>query len=140
MSSVMSFNSIKVRLELSAASASLAAANYSFNSIKVRLERLCILQHSRLPRFNSIKVRLERCGCAMPPAVPVFQFHKGTIRTSLPPIQTNAYSRFNSIKVRLEQSNGYRHKPGYNKFQFHKGTIRTTYNHHTNINLQVSIP
>ena len=82
MSSVMSFNSIKVRLELSAASASLAAANYSFNSIKVRLELPCRQPTSRRHHsFNSIKVRLELDLSTPISSSLMFQFHKGTIRT-----------------------------------------------------------
>ena len=54
--------------------------------------------------FNSIKVQLELCslsgGCSL---VSRFQFHKGTIRTSL--------IAFSSVQSVL--------------FQFHKGTIRT---------------
>ena len=54
--------------------------------------------------FNSIKVRLEPRPSARPErAPPLFQFHKGTIRTAF------------SHRCRDESR----------RFQFHKGTIRT---------------
>ena len=53
------FNSIKVRLELS-------ANNYVFHAFFY---------------FNSIKVRLEPSGFIAAIAATVFQFHKGAIRT-----------------------------------------------------------
>ena len=55
----------------------------------------------------------------------LFQFHKGTIKTSNYPLfSTLNLSNFNSIKVRLKlilqmQNNILM------KFQFHKGTIKT---------------
>ena len=76
----------------------------NFNSIKVRLEHrnLFPLLQS-FCHFNSIKVRLEHTRAANTILNPIFQFHKGTIRT---------YTRFvNTLLSPL--------------FQFHKGTIRT---------------
>ena len=76
----------------------------------------------------------------------LFQFHKGTIRTSDDNLFVGLVNNFNSIKVQLEQGFFYQgneavryfnsikvqleQKAGYeditlNKFQFHKGTIRT---------------
>ena len=53
-----------------------------FNSIKVRLELTYDDDHLPLfSYFNSIKVRLERTPSNALKAAPVFQFHKGTIRT-----------------------------------------------------------
>ena len=54
----------------------------------------------------------------------MFQFHKGTIRTSLHRVVQLIKLCFNSIKVRLEQmvARFTAHAP---VFQFHKGTIRT---------------
>ena len=54
----------------------------------------------------------------------MFQFHKGSIKTSFPVQCLDINASFNSIKVRL--------RPKYNtstyfdtKFQFHKGSIKT---------------
>ena len=53
-----------------------------FNSIKVRLELSAyLLRRFRPSDFNSIKVRLELPFCVFLPAFLIFQFHKGTIRT-----------------------------------------------------------
>ena len=53
-----------------------------FNSIKVRLEPEQLVDYlTRGVYFNSIKVRLEPSLCVEYPAIPPFQFHKGTIRT-----------------------------------------------------------
>ena len=56
--------------------------NSNFNSIKVRLE--LVLKNGKLypPNFNSIKVRLELREKRVAAAFPVFQFHKGAIRTT----------------------------------------------------------
>ena len=79
---VVNFNSIKVRLEHLLVKLPLLLM-LNFNSIKVRLELISIfgvlllLQH-----FNSIKVRLERSHAFLNIfGFPLFQFHKGTIRT-----------------------------------------------------------
>ena len=80
-----------------------------FNSIKVQLEPgnlfvfLFILLH-----FNSIKVQLELSTVWCCNSSPIFQFHKGTIRT------------YRCVPV-LD----YAHV-----FQFHKGTIRTPGHNH----------
>ena len=53
--------------------------------------------------FNSIKVRLELGSTIASGYQTLFQFHKGTIRTSVPSepsVPSAPY--FNSIKVRLE--------------------------------------
>ena len=53
-----------------------------FNSIKVRLEPPSGISTSCRPSgFNSIKVRLERLIERFNVHRPMFQFHKGTIRT-----------------------------------------------------------
>ena len=57
-------------------------------------------------------------------ARPVFQFHKGTIRTALSATLQNTLANFNSIKVRLEQALQALPLMAIT-FQFHKGTIRT---------------
>ena len=56
--------------------------------------------------------------------VPLFQFHKGTIRTKYCKNLLEVYGNFNSIKVRLEPNALEIVNRAY-KFQFHKGTIRT---------------
>ena len=55
---------------------------------------------------------------------PVFQFHKGTIKTGVLPVGGGGSSDFNSIKVRLKQAPR-RMLTFYTQFQFHKGTIKT---------------
>ena len=60
----------------------------------------------------------------------LFQFHKGTIRTTNWRIVASVYADFNSIKVQLELEFliiQIRLIP----FQFHKGTIRTSSTVHT---------
>ena len=54
--------------------------------------------------FNSIKVRLERVGAQGCFRLAPFQFHKGTIRTSLARMAESSCHHFNSIKVRLERT------------------------------------
>ena len=54
----------------------------------------------------------------------IFQFHKGTIRTSALLPASSLVVNFNSIKVRLERQ-GWRAGSPASPFQFHKGTIRT---------------
>ena len=77
--------------------------------------------------FNSIKLRLEPATRLFPFLVLTrFQFHKGTIRTSIQNGKTGYDSHFNSIKVRLERE--WRDFGGaMPSFQFHKGAIRTSY-------------
>ena len=75
------FNSIKVRLEHNISGIPQSKLS-DFNSIKVRLELFgeltapCADLH-----FNSIKVRLEQPKHRIVNKLPVFQFHKGAIRT-----------------------------------------------------------
>ena len=53
--------------------------------------------------FNSIKVRLEQEPDRLSfQSLPIFQFHKGAIRTSLSTVKVTLTYNFNSIKVRLE--------------------------------------
>ena len=79
----------------------------------------------RLTHFNSIKVRLE---LEVPEDAtddaPLFQFHKGAIRTFIPQVLLVQITHFNSIKVRLERSSLQRLFCS-SQFQFHKGAIRT---------------
>ena len=75
--------------------------------------------------FNSIKVRLELVGSAISAGANIlFQFHKGTIRTTENDKEQKNFSHFNSIKVRLEHINDI-YSTADTTFQFHKGTIRT---------------
>ena len=97
-----------------------------FNSIKVRLKLVVGIGIAIFrPDFNSIKVRLKpkinpRCYSSL-----TFQFHKGTIKTSIRLVAILAVHHFNSIKVRLKlASSGFLHPAC--AFQFHKGTIKTS--------------
>ena len=67
--------------------------------------------------------------------MPLFQFHKGTIRTRA--CVTLTY--FNSIKVRLEQAGALSLVVLF-LFQFHKGTIRTETKDYRNYGSIISIP
>ena len=58
---------------------------FCFNSIKVRLELILRgREQATIEGFNSIKVRLEHLKTHLPDLENLFQFHKGTIRTSEP--------------------------------------------------------
>ena len=54
----------------------------------------------------------------------IFQFHKGTIKTSVRGLNRCRICNFNSIKVRLKH-NSSAINVAYVGFQFHKGTIKT---------------
>ena len=57
---------------------------------------------------------------------PQFQFHKGSINTSVCIFNMSYCHSFNSIKVRLiQQYNGV--TTSYKQFQFHKGSINTLF-------------
>ena len=75
--------------------------------------------------FNSIKVRLELILSGQISYGAIFQFHKGTIRTTKMLVLTLILLYFNSIKVRLEHNHLAQGYQGLAAFQFHKGTIRT---------------
>ena len=81
----------------------------NFNSIKVRLELIGSYKVSReVLDFNSIKVRLERMKAdGYRYDSPLFQFHKGAIRTYRVRYLIRIETYFNSIKVRLEHEVGY---------------------------------
>ncbi len=97
-----------------------------FNSIKVQLEHLIFLRrylpdlvfqfHKGTIRTSTLLNRLN--------AVLAFQFHKGTIRTITRLISDIPTINFNSIKVQLEHDRVH-HVVYALSFQFHKGTIRT---------------
>ena len=77
------------------------------------------------PYFNSIKVQLELdYFTGVLPTSQLFQFHKGTIRTFVPPLLALLDLYFNSIKVQLEPISEQSIHCN-TEFQFHKGTIRT---------------
>ena len=99
------FNSIKVRLERFFKQALTLLLLY-FNSIKVRLEQGGGSPPQPLVLyFNSIKVRLEPDTLTSDNlGTPVFQFHKGAIRTETKKHHKRNYLYFNSIKVRLEHN------------------------------------
>ena len=112
--------------------------------------------------FNSIKVRLEPLLKNAGVFRPLFQFHKGAIRTALRLSSLLQRPNFNSIKVRLElkfpsmlpmlccyfNSIKVRLEPNLDwlpqekqAFQFHKGAIRTLkMPMMTNFMLAISIP
>ena len=57
-----------------------------------------------VPNFNSIKVQLEPYIGGSSSPISIFQFHKGTIRTSYKCMLANLLLYFNSIKVQLEHA------------------------------------
>ena len=88
----INFNSIKVRLKLTIFSVFFLLLS-NFNSIKVRLKQ----SHpghtfDNLPYFNSIKVRLKHVLLINLCGLPIFQFHKGTIKTFYCVIIFNMYN------------------------------------------------
>ena len=56
---------------------------------------------------------------------PLFQFHKGAIRTWYETRIKYQKTNFNSIKVRLERTIPHYYERPTTTFQFHKGAIRT---------------
>ena len=74
--------------------------------------------------FNSIKVQLKPPKGQALRKVLIFQFHKGTIKTSCDTCRLLLRTYFNSIKVQLKPQ---ALQPGVQTrlFQFHKGTIKT---------------
>ena len=82
---VTNFNSIKVQLERWGRGVPWTVL-WNFNSIKVQLDSLTKLSFTFLLYFNSIKVQLERTVETCLQLPDLFQFHKGTIRTSLPEV------------------------------------------------------
>ena len=71
---------------------------------------------------------------------PLFQFHKGAIRTALRLSSLLQRPNFNSIKVRLEPNLDWLPQEKQ-AFQFHKGAIRTLkMPMMTNFMLAISIP
>ena len=81
MSKIQNFNSIKVRLEQLPANPPSAPPN-NFNSIKVRLEPHCPKDYSLLPLFQFHKGAIRTCVFTITLVVSSkFQFHKGAIRT-----------------------------------------------------------
>ena len=81
---ILHFNSIKVRLEPRLFCRSMPM-NSDFNSIKVRLEPAGASDgdYKSQVNFNSIKVRLEHGFFTNLQQIISFQFHKGTIRTTI---------------------------------------------------------
>ena len=76
--------------------------------------------------FNSIKVRLKLITAVNVPIVFVlFQFHKGTIKTSWPAGQhaRNLLFQFHKGTIKTVEENLYLYL--IHSFQFHKGTIKT---------------
>ena len=99
----------------------------NFNSIKVRLK----LSHhptmvERRRHFNSIKVRVKRQMRQRMLMTTVFQFHKGTIKTSFSQftIFLSAWFQFHKGTIKTARMDGRLNLPS--TFQFHKGTIKTT--------------
>ena len=142
----MNFNSIKVRLELTAGAGlvgsllfqfhkgairtlvlqMLISRRYNFNSIKVRLEQSAGLRCKTICRyFNSIKVRLEHFRRRVEIALDLFQFHKGAIRTAWVKILTHRFPRFQFHKGAIRTSGKWFEGDLVRLFQFHKGAIRT---------------
>ena len=84
-------------------------------------------------------MRLEQGGTTTQRFLKEFQFHKGAIRTSKPPIIASLQQDFNSIKVRLELS-GIAGAVSPIVFQFHKGAIRTHIPYLERVGNWISIP
>ena len=98
-----------------------------FNSIKVRLK--VDFEESRQyisERFNSIKVRLKASRiCINVQPFMLFQFHKGAIKSSTSTNFDINLGSFNSIKVRLKDTDYVMLVNENILFQFHKGAIKS---------------
>ena len=96
-----------------------------FNSIMVQL-RLAVTKNKTFvhPNFNSIKVQLRQERHNIHATSGIFQFHKGTIKTTYRKIYRMRFTYFNSIKVQLRRDDEY-YQQSFTIFQFHKGTIKT---------------
>ena len=76
----------------------------NFNSIKVRLKHLLLFNLCGLPLFQFHKGTIKTVPLQTENAsILEFQFHKGTIKTVVPTLLDILISNFNSIKVRLKQ-------------------------------------
>ena len=104
LTSLLYFNSIKVRFELCKGSPESSTKPFQFHKGTIRTSICCVPAFFQVAYFNSIKVRLERSSQNWTYShFPLFQFHKGTIRTHTRTSCVNSVSSyFNSIKVRLE--------------------------------------
>ena len=99
--------------------------DHDFNSIKVQLKLpeasplilAPIFQFHKGTIKTSILLFLSRQSI-------IFQFHKGTIKTLVLPLVQVLLSYFNSIKVQLKLGRIVQSCAIY-LFQFHKGTIKT---------------
>ena len=75
--------------------------------------------------FNSIKVRLEQTSAHCLVLIPLFQFHKGTIRTIVLFVHLVNKRLFQFHKGTIRTYRSLYYQTYLPLFQFHKGTIRT---------------
>ena len=96
-----------------------------FNSIKVRLKPSCLAETLMFDLFQFHKGTIKTTATERR-KFPTrrFQFHKGTIKTYCKMKKKVTELYFNSINVRLKQFNK-REAISCFIFQFHKGTIKT---------------
>ena len=75
--------------------------------------------------FNSIKVQLKLPEASPLILAPIFQFHKGTIKTSILLFLSRQSIIFQFHKGTIKTKPKMLREPSAVKFQFHKGTIKT---------------
>ena len=99
----------------------------NFNSIKVRLRPALDSLHPSLLHhyFNSIKVRLRRIRAVSVGFLPLFQFHKGSIKTFLKMRIVRKIQTFQFHKGSIKTMCLCYSYSCNNVFQFHKGSIKT---------------
>ena len=112
-----------------------------FNSIKVRLKQEYEKRkrENRIFQFHkgTIKTSALKNGVFEPLS---FQFHKGTIKTTEHQLEKFNKENFNSIKVRLKPAASVNPVAAPSSFQFHKGTIKTACRHGRKKVVGISIP
>ena len=118
------FNSIKVRLKRYRKRYQGAYFPH-FNSIKVRLKHFYHNAYIKSRNFNSIKVRLKREEGWESESKGIFQFHKGTIKTTYTLGLNSKCSLFQFHKGTIKTRHACFGVIGARRFQFHKGTIKT---------------
>ena len=79
---------------------------------------------SRLLHFNSIKVRLNLRKPTLSFGVPIFQFHKGTIKPGEPDTLDETAFTFQFHKGTIKPQLASGNLNPVSLFQFHKGTIK----------------
>ena len=90
--------------------------------------------------FNSIKVRLELISVLIQLRPPLFQFHKGAIRTAVHDDWKSQFIGFQFHKGAIRTQQPVTSPLQGQSFQFHKGAIRTGIRNNSVVPILISIP